>query len=532
MSTRCLILIVLCSAAVLLMGAIGPQPARAQGAFLAGAAKAKITPQSPQWIAGYGGNRRSIGAHDDLWARALVLKSGERWLAIASVDLLGLPYPYLARVRELVKTVPADALLVASTHTHSAPDVIGRWGPSPGQSGVDPAYLETVITTIAQVIEQAAAGITPAAIKYASGDLPGVSKNHRKMDILDPGIAALQAVGEDGKVIATLVNFACHPEIMQNNYITADFPNWLYRRVESSAGGVALFINGAQGGMITANIDDIYSKGQDNWDDAERIGSAIADKALEVLAAAPTVEAAPITLRFAPLLIPLSEKRIQASVAAGVSLALEDHKRRTEVAAGAIGRAEFATIPGEAFPNIGLLLKRWMTGDVKFIFGITQDELGYIMSREDWGLAVYKYETSIAASPEIGYLLVETLQPMIAAVNPQPAAAPVAGGALDAWFMGLPQHFNSQAAGDLKAVYVFNVTGDGGGDYTIRVADGKAAVERGSADKPDLKVTISAADMSAMLAKELDATTAFMTGKLMLDGDISLALKMGELFKF
>jgi len=420
MSSKCLWLLVM-AVAVLLIGSLAP--VRAQGAFLAGAAKAKITPQGPVWIAGYEGNRRSVGVHDDLWARALVLRSGGQTLAIASVDLLGFPNIYLQRVRQVLAPKANESILVAATHVHSAPDVIGLWGPSELQSGVDQAYVDSVIKTVARVIQEATANLAPASVKYAAGEVAGVSKNIRVPEILDTGLTALQVVGKDGKVIATLVNFACHPEIMHNKYVTADFPNWIYQRVEGQAGGVALFLNGAQGGMVTGNVEHVYDKGQENWDDPARIGNAIADQALEALAKAPAIEDAPIAVRTAPLRVPLQNPQFEAAIAAGL---LPDFRKDgqvdTEVAAGTIGRAEFCTIPGEAFPNIGFLLRRWMTGDVKFVFGLTQDELGYIMSREDWGLRLYRYESSMSQGPEMGYRLVEALHPLIEQVNPKPRA--------------------------------------------------------------------------------------------------------------
>lgn len=542
MCTKSLLPFALCTVALFaLMVVLGASPASAQGTFLAGAAKAKITPQTPQYMAGYDSNRRSTGVHDDLWARAVVLKSDSQVLAIASVDLMAFPYVYVKRVREIVKSVPAESILIAATHDHSAPDVVGLWGPKEGESGVDKAYVDSLVQTVAQVIEQAAGAMKPATIRYAAGDLPGVSKNVNVAEILDTGIAALQVAGEDTKPIATLVNFACHAEIMQNTRITADFPNWLYQRVEEKAGGVALFVNGAQGGMITANIENIYQKGQDNWDDAAKIGNSIADKALEILAAVNPAQNPAIVFKTNPLLVPLENQRFNAAIEAGILPDFrEDHNVRTEIAAGTIGRAEFVTIPGEAFPNIGFLLKRWMTGDVKFIFGLTQDELGYIMSREDYGLKLYDYETSMSVGSDMGFLLVQGLKPMIEAVNPPAGAAaagpapaggaPAAAGSIDDWFMGLPKQFKADAAGDMKAVYYFNVTGEGGGDYTIAIADKKCTVEKAKPEKPDLTVTIAAPDMLALSKGELDPMAAFMTGKLTIDGDISLAMKLGDLF--
>jgi len=516
-----------------LLSAISLGSAQAQGAFFAGAAKAKITPQSPVWLAGYDPNRRSAAVHDDLWARALVLKAGDQLLALASVDLIGFPNIYLQRVREMVKGVPADAIIVSATHNHSGPDLIGLWGPTPGESGVDKAYLDSVIRTVAQVIEQAAADTKPATVKYAAGDLAKASKNIRIKEILDTELAALQAVGEDGKPVATLVNFACHPAIMNNDNVTADFCNWTYQRIEGKGGGLALFVNGAQGGMITADVDDIPEQSKGNWDDAARIGNAIADRALEVLSSAQPVADASITLRGGELRVPVGNPTFEAAFEAGVLPDVrEEGKIKTEIMAGSIGRAEFVTIPGEAFPNLDLLLKRWMTGDVKFVFGITQDELGYIMSREDYGLKLYEYEASMSVGPETGRLLVDALLPLIEAVNPKSAAASGEASALDAWFFALPDRFNAAAAGNLKAIFYFDVTGEGGGDYTINVVDGKCAVEKRKPERADLKGTISASDATLVATGKLDPVAAWSMGKLVFDGDMPLAMLMVQIFGF
>jgi putative sterol carrier protein len=172
-----------------------------------------------------------------------------------------------------------------------------------------------------------------------------------------------------------------------------------------------------------------------------------------------------------------------------------------------------------------------MTGDVKCIFGITQDELGYIMSREDYGLKLYDYESSMSINPEMGYLLVNALQPMIEAVNPKPAAA-AGQSALDAWFFALPDRFNAAAAGTLKAIFYFDVTGEGGGDYTLNIADGKCTVQKRKPERADLKGTISAADATLVATGKLDPVAAWSMGKLTFDGDMTLAMLMVQIFGF
>ena len=50
-----------------------------------------------------------------------------------------------------------------------------------------------------------------------------------------------------------------------------------------------------------------------------------------------------------------------------------------------IGQAQVLTIPGEALPNIGFYLKRKMNSAQPFLFGLTNDAFGYMLTKEDFG---------------------------------------------------------------------------------------------------------------------------------------------------
>src|SRR4051794_31811156 len=68
----------------------------------AGFSAVDITPQigkKPVFMAGYGMNRRATGVHDPLFARTVVLASGDQRIAICSVDLVGLQYPAVKAIR-------------------------------------------------------------------------------------------------------------------------------------------------------------------------------------------------------------------------------------------------------------------------------------------------------------------------------------------------------------------------------------------------------------------------------------------------
>ena len=128
-------------------------------------------------------------------------------------------------------------------------------------------------------------------------------------------MSVIQAVSPEGKTIATLVNYAIHPEVLGNSVgiISPDLVGPLCERIESQAGGMALFMNGAQGGMITAdnrNLDQPrdpqrgYWNDSRTWDECLRIGHLMADEALRIVKDAPGAEgpvalsAMPIDVRF------------------------------------------------------------------------------------------------------------------------------------------------------------------------------------------------------------------------------------------
>jgi putative sterol carrier protein len=218
---------------------------------------------------------------------------------------------------------------------------------------------------------------------------------------------------------------------------------------------------------------------------------------------------------------------------------LVDGKLITKVAAVALGPAQIVTIPGEALPNLGFHLKRVMTGSPKFLFGLTMDELGYILSGDDWGMDIYKYESSTGAGPETGPMLMATLLPLIAEVKPAtvraPAAAttapaPVATATVAHWFASLPTILKADKAAGLNAVYGFKLSGDGGGDWAVTIADQKCSVKQGAPDKADVTITAAASDWMDIITGKAQAITLYMSGKLSVDGDLNLARQFTGLF--
>ncbi len=94
----------------------------------------------------------------------------------------------------------------------------------------------------------------------------------------------------------------------------------------------------------------------------------------------------------------------------------------------------------------------------------------------------------------------------------------------------MPKYFKPEKAQGVKAVIQYHLTGEGGGDWVIRIEDGKCTVEEGTTENPTLVLRMDADDYVDMITGKLDGMTAFMTGKLQLEGDFTLATRLASFF--
>ncbi|MBE2221776.1 MAG: SCP2 sterol-binding domain-containing protein [Anaerolineae bacterium] len=97
-------------------------------------------------------------------------------------------------------------------------------------------------------------------------------------------------------------------------------------------------------------------------------------------------------------------------------------------------------------------------------------------------------------------------------------------------FSSMASNFNAEKAGDLNASVVFDLSGDGGGSWTVTVADGKCDVQEGASDSPTATIKMAASDYEAMTSGNLNPMMAFMSGKIKVDGDLNTVMKFQTLF--
>jgi putative sterol carrier protein len=91
--------------------------------------------------------------------------------------------------------------------------------------------------------------------------------------------------------------------------------------------------------------------------------------------------------------------------------------------------------------------------------------------------------------------------------------------------------FNRRERGfQQDAVFQFDVTGEGGGNWNITIKDGACQVQEGTHEAPTVTLSMSAETWLGIVNKELNGMQAFMSGQLQANGDIMLASRIEQLF--
>lgn len=400
----------------------------ATAAVEAGAAKYVITPDPskhfPAYMAGFGNNRVATGIHDDLYARCLAIRAGGKPLVMCGVDIIGLFWEDVVRIRKRARDLAGRDIdvVIGSLHDHEAPDTMGLWGPKAGVSGINEIYNSFVIEQAAQAAADAVHSMRPAVLTLAKthpAELDTFIDDDRPPEVHDAEIIALSAKTKDGKPIGTLINWANHPETLgsKNKLITADYSAGIYKRLEERLGGIAVFINGAVGGMqstLGAKVKDPATGAlfaENTFEKAEFIGHRVAELAADAVRDAKPAHITVCLFRETIVHIPVTNRGFNEAAAANLYGGRKPMTADSTTAApvGFIRMSdkrkpllEIALIPGELYPELSVggierypgadfpdapaepAIKNNMRAPFRMLFGLADDEIGYIIPKAEW----------------------------------------------------------------------------------------------------------------------------------------------------
>lgn len=381
--------------------------------FQAGISVRVVTPDPLLPVSGgVGPSSPTEKALGELTVRALVLANEETTIAIVSTDFLGFPSTLCERVRAQVENIPPENIMIGASHTHSAPDLYG-FPNEAGDFAIDLDYVDWVCRQTVEAIHEAAEKRQPASVKIAMGEVKGkVAYNYYAPQLYDPRASVLQCLDENQEPIATLVNYAIHPEVLGNDQgiLSPDMVGPLYDRIREQGGGVGIFMNSALGGMVTADVRGPDGNDVQTWEECIRIGRRLADESLRIVAEAPVQNDPALFCAGIPLTLPIdSPMLLQVVKLSPLHYDIHaDNSLTTQLNVVNVGNAQMLTIPGEAMPNIGYYLKRKMHGEHNFLLGLTNDALGYILTKEDFNsFQRYDYISRTSLGEFTGEIFIE-----------------------------------------------------------------------------------------------------------------------------
>lgn len=413
---------------------------------LIGVARADITPPVGIPLVGFAGRGPSNAVHDSLTATALVAESDGDRFALIACDLLQFQAETVAEFRAAIAEmngVEPHRIALMCSHTHYGPDVDRSDAP------VVNAYTQHLKHRLAGLVLEAANDMREARIGVGRGasDI-GVNRREKRPDgvivlgnnpdgAVDREVVVVRVDATDGRPLACLVNFACHPVCQsgQQRAISSDYPGRMREVVEQLTGAPCLFLEGACG-----NINPIWM--EHAYEPARTLGTRLGCEAVRVWETARPEPVSGIATESATVAFPTyrygseeNARRLADDLAAEVAR-LEAHAPNSgslwwsklrqsrvsnaleswltgeplepvlgEIQAWRFGDAAFACAPTEAFNEIGARVKRESPIRDAFFVGYANGIVGYVPTPVSYPEGGYEVTHACRVDPEAAPIL-------------------------------------------------------------------------------------------------------------------------------
>ena len=418
--------------------------------FRAGAAKVDITPQQwPLQMIGSFHERLATKAHDPLHARAIVCDDGKTRLAIVIVDncLIGRNYIDNAKALAAKRTkIRVDHILVAATHTHTAPP--GKDRPTNRTDVAHKAYFNLLVEGIAAAIVKAEKNLAPAELAHSVALVPeeifnrrwhmkpgGIALNPfgKKNDIVrmnpprnlierpagptDPEVHFISMRNIDGRPIALLANYSLHyVGGIPAGGVSADyfgvFSGLIEKAIGKDAGFVAMMSNGTSGDINNISFR-VPRPRQKPLQRMNEVAKLVADRVLtahkkakfrkditvamkQTLLTLKTRQPTDKQIEYAKKVLAANDSKSLPSRAvpyANRTLALANGPRAEEIVLQAlrIGEVGLTSIPCEVLCEIGLTLKAQSPlAQSTFTIELANGHYGYLPTPRQHALGGYE----------------------------------------------------------------------------------------------------------------------------------------------
>ncbi|MBB5790236.1 hypothetical protein [Jiangella mangrovi] len=328
----------------------------------AGVARRDITPPPGIRTRNWGPAETDIadGVHRPLTLTALAVSADPGDDGDAPLVLIAVDGTWWRRVEDerRVRTTVLDGLelteerlLIALSHTHAGPVLCAGDADLDGGALV-PAYLDRLAAAAVEAGREAIGALAPAVLEWTTGRCALAAD--RELDLggravvgANPAAAADDTVvvgrltaSPSGRMLATVVNYACHPTTLawQNTLVSPDYAGAIRELVEGATAAPCLFLQGASGELAPAE--------QYTGDPAvaDRHGRALGHAVLGALAGLPP---------------PGTELALTETVESGASLAVWRPAARPETTTTLVARHSVTDLPVRPLPTLAELERQW-----------------------------------------------------------------------------------------------------------------------------------------------------------------------------
>ncbi len=263
--------------------------------FTAGFGKAVMLPEDinkkTYYIAGYSENNPAKGVIDPQYAHALWIddNSGKGGNLFISLDVVGLLNKDVNKLKESLndfcKAAKCRSITVLSTHNHAGIDTMGIWGKLP-LSGKNPKFMNILFKAVKKAVFDAYEDRRDGKLYYGTVEVPDMQEDIRTPKVYSKTLTRFRFVPNDGTREIYFINFASHSESLQgcNSLVSADFPCYLRETIKNATGAETVYGVGAIGGMISMKIEDENRLRKENrlLESTRNIGAKLASYALSV----------------------------------------------------------------------------------------------------------------------------------------------------------------------------------------------------------------------------------------------------------
>lgn len=298
-----------------------------------GVAKMEITPTEPMRLYGYASRTAPfIGIYDPLFCRSVVFDDEATRAVIISLDSGTIPLgSWLQTIHvQLAEKYDIDHVFLTATHSHAAPRLGTHDKPIPWNEVIAGKIYESVKLALTKMqTARFSVGEGKADITYDrrvvdnDGVVTMLWQNHERKPTkpVDQRIGVLHIQNTDGKPIATLVHYACHPVISgnKNNRVSAEIPGAICTYVNNKIGGECVFLQGACGDInpyLAAFLQEDTSAYEGMLKESEKVAREV----VEIVHRAAPLEQDDWTIRYQQKKIsfglrhPVSDKRMKDSL--------------------------------------------------------------------------------------------------------------------------------------------------------------------------------------------------------------------------